>query len=232
MRDFCFDFVLQTQMQTHWENIYTTKDLKKVSWHESEPVFSLGVITQEIEHDSVLQHRPKDGLRIIDVGSGDSLLACKLIASGYRHVTAADISSAAIEAAKARCTLDGVAGSIDWKVADITNADFETSAFDVWHDRAVFHFMTTAEQQNAYVDTCARSLADHGIAIIGTFSRNGPKQCSGIDIVQHDEESLRSLFAEKRGFKFVKSFNYVHTTPGGSKQDFIFAIFSRLPGNH
>lgn len=211
-------------MAQHWENIYSTKDLTKVSWFEKEATFSVDLIQKEIAATESLAARDKS-LRLIDMGSGDSLLSCQLLASGFTSLTAADISATAIRCAKSRCTEEDSDTRINWIVADVTKDLLPAASFDVWHDRAVFHFMTTEEAQAAYIRNCAGSISDQGLVIVGTFSRTGPTHCSNLQIVQHDEESLRKQFSEDWGFDFVRSFDYVHVTPSGNRQAFIFAVF-------
>jgi 2-polyprenyl-3-methyl-5-hydroxy-6-metoxy-1,4-benzoquinol methylase len=221
----------EISMQSHWENIYSTKDLTKVSWFENEPTLSIQLTKDEVAKSKSLQSRPKESIRILDVGSGDSLLSCKLFADGYTSVTAADISAAAIERSRLRCVTLNPDANVSHVVADVTHHQFREAVYDVWHDRAVFHFMTSATDQSAYIDNCARAVSENGVIIIGTFSKNGPKQCSNITVEQLDEESLRRCFSDEKGFTFKRSFTTIHHTPGGSNQEFIFAIFHRRARN-
>ncbi len=194
---------------SHWENIYRTKAPNAVSWYRSHLDRSLTLI------ESALPDR-KAG--IIDVGGGASTLVDDLLARGYRNLTVLDVSQTALDVTKARLGESGKA--VRWVCADATQADLPDQAFDVWHDRAVFHFMTAQEQRNAYVRLAARAVRPGGHVIVGTFGPEGPTKCSGLDVVRYDAGSLHGEFGER--FKLVQSFKELHETPFGTTQQFLY----------
>ena len=197
--------------KVHWENIYTQKNTKEVSWYQPVPQVSLRLINE--------LKIPKDA-NIIDVGGGDSVLVDFLLNEGYTNITVLDISSSAIENAKNR--LGEKAELVTWIVSNIV--DFEPkSEYAFWHDRATFHFLTEPGDIRRYVALLEKSTVPGASVVIGTFSTNGPKKCSGIDIKQYDEESLSGLFQSK--FNKIKCFRESHQTPFGTVQDFLFCTF-------
>src|SRR3989344_4599381 len=196
----------------HWENIYQTKKSDKVSWYQDEPITSLKLISEiGLDRDS----------RIIDVGAGDSKLVDNLLNLGFRDITALDISSNALEKSKKR--LGNRANDIKWVVSDLRK--FETEdRYDIWHDRAVLHFLTKEEDINRYIDAVRQFLKPNGCLIVSTFSLNGPKKCSGLDIKQYSEDSVKKLFSD---FEHIRSFEEEHKTPWGASQVFIYSIFRK-----
>jgi SAM-dependent methyltransferase len=197
----------------HWEKVYSTKQPHEVSWTQDMPKTSLDFI-----HGFGL---PKTA-SIIDVGGGDSKLADFLLEEGYEDITVLDISENALD--RARTRLGDKGRNVKWIVADVT--DFHpTASYDVWHDRATFHFLTSPEQVAIYLDT-ARQSVKHFMAI-GTFSENGPKKCSGLDVHQYSEEELQLQLQE--GFKKIKCITEDHTTPFNTHQNFLFCSFERNP---
>lgn len=197
----------------HWENIYGSKPLEDVSWFQPTPVTSLDFIEG-------LGMGPNAS--IIDIGGGDSYLVDYLLDSGYTNLTVLDISKAAIDRAKER--LGHLAGKVQWIESDIN--DFEpTIEYDVWHDRAAFHFLTEGHNIKRYVNMVGRGLRPFGSLIIGTFSENGPAKCSGIAITQYSQESMTSLFTDK--FVKIQCTNVDHSTPFGTTQNFTFCSFKR-----
>jgi ubiquinone/menaquinone biosynthesis C-methylase UbiE len=199
----------------HWDKIYSTKQPSQVSWTQENPKISLDFI-----HSFNL---PKQA-SIIDVGGGDSKLVDKLIDEGYEDITVLDISGQALERAKER--LGDRAKKVNWVVADIT--EFKTEkTFDLWHDRATFHFMTTIDQINEYLMRAKRALKDNGFLTIGTFSENGPTQCSGLETKQYSEMTLQNQL--KNGFKKIKCIVEDHRTPFNTLQNFLFCSFRRQP---
>ena len=167
-----------TVRKSHWENIYSTKSLNEVSWHEPKPDNSIKLIEKYAVDKNVA---------IIDIGGGDSYLADNLIALGYSNITVLDISETAIEKAKIR--LGENANKIKWIVSDITSFE-PTEKYDIWHDRAVFHFLTNVIDQEKYKELLTKSLNENETFIIGTFAIDGPTKCSGITIQQYDIESI------------------------------------------
>jgi len=196
----------------HWESIYQTKKPDEVSWYQEKPETSLNLIVNTgIDKDA----------KIIDIGAGDSKLVDNLLDIGFRNITVLDVSSVALERAKKR--LGNKADAVKWIVSDLR--EFETSdRYDIWHDRAVLHFLTAEEDINKYVDSVSRLLKPNGYLIVSTFSLNGPKRCSGLDIKQYSEGSVKELFSD---FEHVKSFEEEHLTPWEASQIFIYSIFRK-----
>ena len=155
---------------------------------------------------------------IIDVGAGESTLADDLLARGYSSLTVLDISPAAIAACRKRLS-DG-ADRVRWLVADITQAELEPSAYDVWHDRAVFHFLTAAADREAYVRQVVRAVKRGGHVIIGAFGPEGPTRCSGLEVVRYDADSLHAEFGAR--FRLISSSPHLHETPFGTTQQFLY----------
>ncbi len=202
---------MNSNAKKHWETVYETKNPDQVSWTQAVPKTSLDFI-----HSFGL---PKTA-KIIDIGGGDSKLADHLLDEGFQNITVLDISATALEKAKKR--LGKKAKKINWVVSDIT--DFKPqNKFDVWHDRATFHFLTSAEQVAKYMDTARRSVT--GFMTIGTFSTTGPSKCSGLEIKQYSEETLTEEL--KNGFDKIKCVTEDHVTPFDSKQNFLFCSFKK-----
>lgn len=195
----------------HWETVYETKNPDQVSWTQESPKTSL-----EFIHSFGLKKTSK----IIDVGGGDSKLVDYLLDEGFENVTVLDISAESLEKAKDR--LGEKANKVNWIVSDIT--EFEPNmTFDVWHDRATFHFLTTKEQITKYIKTARKSV--NGFLTIGTFSKNGPKKCSGLEIKQYNEDEL--TLELKNGFDKIKCVTEDHLTPFDTTQNFLFCSFKR-----
>lgn len=198
----------------HWENIYSTKELKDVSWYQHTPTTSL---------DFLKQFNIGTTAKIIDVGGGDSFLVDNLLEMGYKDVTVLDISSASLERAKQR--LGEKATNVKWIVADA--ATFQpTDQYDFWHDRAAFHFLTKENEINNYITTITKHLNPKGVLVIGTFSEQGPKKCSGIEIKQYSEVTMTERL--QNFFEKVKCIVVDHRTPFGTIQNFIFCSFKKL----
>jgi|SRR5450756_1255719 SAM-dependent methyltransferase len=195
--------------QIHWEKIYTEKAPDAVSWYRPHLETSLGLIEQAASGRSV---------SVIDVGGGESTLVDDLLARGYENITVLDISQTAIDANKKR--LGKAAERVHWLVADITKVDLEPSAFDVWHDRAVFHFLAAPDDRVAYVRQVARAVKHGGHVIVSTFGPEGPTKCSGLDVVRYDAESLHSEFGVH--FRLLGSSKELHRTPFGTIQQFLY----------
>ncbi len=195
----------------HWEVVYETKNPDQVSWTQEIPKTSL-----EFIHSFGLEKTAK----IIDIGGGDSKLVDYLLDEGFENITVLDISAKALE--KAQNRLGEKAGKINWVVSDITEFEPNTT-YDIWHDRATFHFLTTAEQVAKYLDTARKSV--NGYLTIGTFSENGPKKCSGLEIKQYNEQELTSEL--ENGFEKLKCVTEDHLTPFDTTQNFLFCSFRR-----
>ena len=204
----------QTERKSHWENIYQTKDLKDVSWYQPTPKTSL---------EFLKEFNIPTSAKIIDVGGGDSFLVDHLLDLGYNNISVVDISASALERAQLR--LGEKAQKVKWIVADISTFQ-PAEKYDFWHDRAAFHFLTKEEEISDYIETVQNNIKENGILIIGTFSENGPKKCSGLTIKQYSKSSLTNRFAqyfEKINCKYVD-----HTTPFDTIQNFVFCSFRRL----
>jgi 2-polyprenyl-3-methyl-5-hydroxy-6-metoxy-1,4-benzoquinol methylase len=197
----------------HWEKIYNTRPLTEVSWYQTAPTESL---------DFIREFQIKKDAAIIDVGGGDSYLADYLVEDGYTNITVLDISEAAINRAKKR--LGAKAGLINWVVCDITEYK-PGRQFDLWHDRAAFHFLTTEEQVNKYLAIANKAIRAAGRIVIGTFSENGPAKCSGLPIKQYSESALTTLI--KNWFQKIKCIHTDHITPFNTIQNFLFCSFKK-----
>lgn len=195
--------------QQHWEHIYQTKAPDQVSWYSPHLNASLDLI----ERGSVSR-----AASIIDIGGGESTLVDDLLGRGYQDITILDISQTAIDANKERLGRD--AERVHWLAADITKVALKPSSFDVWHDRAVFHFLTAANDREAYVRQVEQVLKPGGHVIIGTFGPEGPMRCSGLDVVRYDAMSLHDEFGKR--FRLVESLKQLHQTPFGTTQQFLY----------
>ncbi|MDA3912007.1 MAG: class I SAM-dependent methyltransferase [Bacteroidales bacterium] len=195
----------------HWETVYETKNPDQVGWTQEKPKTSL-----EFIHSFGLEKTAK----IIDIGGGDSKLVDYLLDEGFENITVLDISAKALEKAQSR--LGEKAKQITWVVSDVTEFEPNTS-YDIWHDRAAFHFLTRADQVAKYIDIARKSVT--GYLTIGTFSENGPEKCSGLEIKQYSEQELTSEL--KNGFEKLKCITEDHLTPFDTKQNFLFCSFKR-----
>lgn len=198
----------------HWDNIYQTKDLKDVSWYQPTPTTSL---------DFLKQFNIPTTAKIIDIGGGDSFLVDHLLDLGYTDLTVLDISAASLDRAKQR--LGDRSTKVKWIVADATTFK-PTEQYDFWHDRAAFHFLTQEQEITNYIDTIQKSIKPTGVLVIGTFSEQGPKKCSGIEIKQYSETTMTDQL--KKFFEKVKCITVDHQTPFDTIQNFIFCSFKRL----
>lgn len=198
----------------HWENIYKTKQLREVSWFQPTPTTSL---------EFLKEFNIPTTAKIIDVGGGDSYFVDYLLELGYQDITVLDIAETAIERAKER--LGEKAERVKWIVADAA-AFVPTDKYDFWHDRAAFHFLTQEKEIENYIDIVQRSISSTGILVIGTFSENGPKKCSGIEIKQYSEISMTDRL--KRFFEKIRCITVDHKTPYDTIQNFIFCSFRKL----
>ncbi len=197
--------------RTHWDDVYQSRAVDEVSWYRPHLDVSLGLI-----EDAAADR----GSAIIDVGGGEATLVDDLVKSGHSDVTVLDISMAAIEVAKAR--LGSSAGSVHWITGDITEVELEAARYDIWHDRAVFHFLTQAEDRAAYVRQVARAVRPGGHVIVATFGPDGPDKCSGLDVVRYDAGSLHGEFGPK--FRLLDSVTEQHETPWGTPQQFMYCL--------
>jgi ubiquinone/menaquinone biosynthesis C-methylase UbiE len=198
--------------QAHWSQIYTSKRENEVSWFQENPAPSLELIAEA-------GVAPLSA--VVDVGGGASRLVDALLEKGFRDITVLDISEAALAAAKARLGERGQ--SIRWVVADVTEWRPEAAAFDLWHDRAAFHFLTEAGDRTAYVARMTRAVKPGGHAIIATFALDGPERCSGLPVQRYDGRSVGEAIGDR--FELIRTRPEVHVTPWGAKQSFQFSLF-------
>jgi SAM-dependent methyltransferase len=197
--------------QAHWQNVYIKKGENEVSWFQENPAPSLELIAQ-------VGATPTSA--ILDIGGGASRLVDHLIDRGFQDVTVLDLSEAALESAKAR--LGALAAKVHWIVADATGWEPQ-NAYDIWHARAAFHFLTEDRDRAAYVARLERALRTGGYALVATFALDGPERCSGLPVVRYDSASLGQILGP--AFQFVHTRRHVHTTPWGSDQSFQFSVF-------
>ena len=198
--------------QAHWDYVYQTKSPDQTSWYQPHLQTSLDWISTAVSDRSA---------SIIDVGGGESTLADDLLALGYLNVTVLDIAEAAI--AKSRHRLGSAADAINWLVADITTATLPPRTYDLWHDRAVFHFLTDPAQRRSYARQLASSLRPAGHAVIACFGPGGPQKCSGLATTRYDSDSL--LHELGSDFRIARSALVDHQTPFGTTQQFLYCDF-------
>jgi 2-polyprenyl-3-methyl-5-hydroxy-6-metoxy-1,4-benzoquinol methylase len=201
----------EADTKAHWEQVYRRNPPEAVSWYRPHLETSVELI------ECVAGGR---GASIIDVGGGESTLVDDLLARGYENVAVLDISETAIETSKRR--LGAAAERVRWIAADVTSAEFERGAYDVWHDRAVFHFLTAPEKRVAYVRNVARAVRPGGHVIVGTFGPEGPAKCSGLEVVRYDAEQLHGQFGAQ--FRAVESRQEIHRTPAGAAQQYLYCL--------
>jgi SAM-dependent methyltransferase len=203
--------------QAHWENVYTTKRENEVSWFQQSPAPSL---------DLIVQAGAVSNSAIIDIGGGASRLVDNLIEQGFEDVTVLDLSGAALAAAKSRLEsrLGASANRVSWIVADATTWE-PARPYDIWHDRAAFHFLTDEKDRTAYIERLTRGLKPGGHAIIATFALDGPEKCSGLPVARYDAARLGQTLGP--GFRLVHTRRHEHATPWDSRQVFQFSVFRR-----
>ena len=194
--------------QAHWEKVYSDKAPNAVSWYRPHLETSLSLIERVTSKSSA----------IIDVGGGESTLVDDLLSRGYENVTVLDISQIAVETNKKR--LGRPSEGVRWLVADITTAELPRSIYDVWHDRAVFHFLSAPIDRKAYIRQAAHAVKPGGYVIVSTFGPEGPTKCSGLDVVRYDAESLHREFGVH--FRLLESIKEPHQTPFGTIQQFLY----------
>ena len=197
----------------HWEEIYTTKQLTEVSWYQQTPETSLKFFEE---------FKIPLNAKVIDVGGGDSLLVDHLLDLGYTNISVLDISKNAIERSMKR--LGEKSKMVKWIVADASSFKPEEK-YDLWHDRAAFHFLTDEYEVNNYINTVQNSMSENGVLVIGTFSEQGPKKCSGIEIKQYSEKAMTDIL--QKYFEKIKCITVDHETPSHSIQNFVFCSFKK-----
>jgi SAM-dependent methyltransferase len=200
--------------KSHWETIYRTKDVHEVSWFQPEARRSL---------DLIMRVCPDRSAPIIDVGAGASVLVDNLLAAGYQDLSVLDLSEAALGISRDRLGTDSA--KVKWIRADVLRAQFDERAYAVWHDRAVFHFLTDATDRQAYVEQVRRAVSPGGHVLVATFAEDGPEYCSGLPVVRYSAEGLHSEFGTD--FQLVRSEHEDHRTPGGAEQSFLYCLCRR-----
>ena len=199
----------------HWENIYQKKEIDGVSWYQKVPIESLQLIKK---------YSISNSDKIIDIGCGKSFLADNLLELNYTDISLVDISSNALKEVKDRLQNK----SLNFIETDILNFN-SNDKYDIWHDRAVFHFITNPEGIEKYISLCNKYINNQGILIIGTFAEDGPLKCSGLEIKRYSVDQISGLFKET--FELVESFKMLHKTPFDTEQSFLFCVLRKFT-NH
>ena len=200
--------------KAHWERIYQEKDPTEVSWYQPHPALSLALIQRAV---------PDRAAPIIDVGGGASTLVDDLLRAGYRDVTVLDLAASALAAARARVEAAGLpADRIQWIEGDVLAAPLPRAHYALWHDRAVFHFLTDPAARTRYVARVRESVRPEGAVLVATFAADGPIKCSGLEVARYTPEALHAEFG--RGFRLVESQREEHQTPWGTPQAFTYCL--------
>lgn len=199
--------------RTHWQEVYSKKASTEVSWYQAEPAKSL---------EWIQRVAPDPATRILDVGAGASVLVDRLLERGYRRPAVLDVAPTALAEVQQR--LGERAPLVEWFTGDVLELDAR-HAFDLWHDRAVLHFLREPEQQRRYAEVLRRTLRPGGHALISTFAVGGPTRCSGLEVVQHDGSTVGELLGSE--FTLVREETELHRTPGGGTQLFQYCLFAR-----
>lgn len=203
------------QTKEHWETVYSTRATDEVSWFQEHAELSLKLIRNA---------GVAPAASIIDVGGGASTLVDDLLACGYRDVTVLDLSATALAKAKAR--LGARASGVKWLEADVIEAELPAQAYDVWHDRAVFHFLTSADDRRAYVQAVLRAVKPAGLVIVATFAEDGPTECSGLAVMRYGAAELHAEFGAQ--FALLGHEKESHHTPGGGEQKFVYCLCRKV----
>ena len=204
------------QSKSHWEHVYATKPADALSWYQPHADRSLALIRDT--------GAPRSAA-VIDVGGGASTLVDDLVADGYTNVTVLDLSAAALDTARHR--LGERAGGVTWLEGDVTTIELPAAHYDVWHDRAVFHFLTDESERKAYVAKVARSVKPLGHVIVATFAEDGPTQCSGLPVRRYSPERLHAEFGDS--FALLRHEREAHHTPFGTVQKFVYCYCRLAP---
>lgn len=207
---------MDTDHQNHWEQVYQAKAPDAVSWYRPHLERSLELIKRSA---------PDRSMSVIDVGGGESTLVDDLLSAGYADLSIMDISQTAVDVTRLRLGTRGE--TVDWWVGDITRVSLPPARYDVWHDRAVFHFLTDERERQAYVRAVMRSVKPGGHVIVATFGPEGPEKCSGLDVVRYDADGLHNEFGQP--FKLVESATELHQTPFGTTQQFLYCYCIKEP---
>lgn len=203
------------QSKAHWEKVYATKSADEVSWFQEHAELSLKLTREAGTPLSA---------SIIDVGGGASTLVDDLLASGYKNITVLDISGASL--AKAKLRLGESASGVQWIEGNILETELPARAYDVWHDRAVFHFLTSEEERHAYVEAVLRAVKPGGLVIVATFAEDGPVKCSGLPVMRYSADELHAEFGEP--FLLLGHQKESHHTPGGNEQKFVYCFCRKV----
>lgn len=204
------------QSKNHWEQVYTTKTTTSVSWFQEHAQQSIQLVRQtNVARDA----------SIIDVGGGASTFVDDLLAEGYSDLTVLDLSEAALTASKERLGMQSAC--VNWLVGDITRVELPQNTYDIWHDRAVFHFLTTPEEREAYVKTVLQALKPGGFIIVATFAEDGPEKCSGLPVMRYSVDGLHAEFGAP--FLLMQQEQEEHHTPFGTIQKFIYCLCRKEP---
>ena len=206
-------------LSQHWDAVYNHKAADQVSWYQRQPQPSL----QWIERLA-----PQRSLRILDVGGGASLLVDALVVAGYRDLTVLDLSAAALNTARQR--LGKCSEGVRWIAADILDVSLHPSGFDLWHDRAVFHFLMEPCDRRRYVELVQRSLRPEGHLVLATFAEVGPERCSGLPVQRHGVDSLRQALGDT--LELLEHQRVIHYTPSGAEQRFLYTAWRAKPQRH
>jgi cyclopropane fatty-acyl-phospholipid synthase-like methyltransferase len=204
---------MNNDLKNHWENIYSNKDENEVSWFQTIPKTS---------HQLIKKLNLESNDNIIDIGSGRSRILKILIDEGFNNISYLDISNEACK--KSKIALGDDKSKVNWNVENVLSFKSKIK-YKLWHDRAVFHFFTTKKDIKKYKEVAIKNISDGGYLVLGTFSINGPKKCSGLDVSQYSEQSLNEIF--KSDFNLLESFYIDHQTPFDTTQNFLFCIFKK-----
>lgn len=204
---------MNNDLKNHWENIYSNKDENEVSWFQTIPKTS---------HQLIKKLNLESNDNIIDIGSGRSRILKILIDKGFNNLSYLDISKEACK--KSKIALGDDKSKVNWNVENVLNFESKIK-YKLWHDRAVFHFFTDKKDIEKYKEVANKNISDGGYLVLGTFSINGPKKCSGLDVSQYSEQSLHEIF--KSDFNLLESFYIDHQTPFDTTQNFLFCIFKK-----
>jgi SAM-dependent methyltransferase len=197
--------------KAHWNAIYEKHEPSEVSWYQAEAHLSFSLIRDVA---------PSLDSAVLDVGGGASTLVDALLDAGYRDVTVLDVAEAALTAARSR--LGDRSANVQWRVADVLAAPFDPQTIDVWHDRAVFHFLTGLDERRRYVEQVRRAVRRGGHVLVATFAEDGPTRCSGLRVMRYDAEELHGEFGDD--FRLVRSVREEHHTPWGAEQAFTYCL--------
>ena len=204
---------MNSDLKSHWENIYSSKKEDGVSWFQEHPKTSI---------DLIEKYSTDKSISIIDIGSGRSKILKNLIENEYDDLTYLDISREACS--KSKISLGNKQDLVEWNVVNVLDFNTEKN-FSIWHDRAVFHFLISKEDLEKYKEVALKNIVDGGYLILGTFSENGPEKCSGLNVSRYSPESLKKIFNPE--FKMIESFTIDHKTPFNTTQNFLFSIFKK-----